>query len=186
MDASPAPEITDQNVQKHIDRKVVTGNEAFNEAMIKEPPSAWSRGQLFMYAFSLIGFFCSTVNGYDGSLINNLLQNPWFKEYYSVNNDGIWAGIISSMYQIGGVVALPFVGPAVDGFGRRIGMFLGAAIIIVGTAIQGTSTGTSQFMGGRFLLGFGVSLVASAGPMYVIELNHPAYRGRVGGKSTHL
>jgi sugar porter (SP) family MFS transporter len=35
-------------------------------------------------------------------------------------------------------------------------------------------------MGGRFLLGFGVSIAASAGPMYVIEINHPAYRGVVG------
>lgn len=32
-------------------------------------------------------------------------------------------------------------------------------------------------MGGRFLLGFGVSLVASAGPMYVVEVTHPAHRG---------
>lgn len=35
-------------------------------------------------------------------------------------------------------------------------------------------------MGGRFLLGFGVSIAASAGPMYVVEINHPAYRGVVG------
>lgn len=37
-------------------------------------------------------------------------------------------------------------------------------------------------MGGRFILGFGVSLVATGGPMYVVEVNHPAYRGVVGGK----
>ena len=90
-------------------------------------------------------------------------------------------GIVSSMYQIGGVAALPFVGPVVDGFGRRIGMFTGSVLIIVGTIIQGLAHGPGQFMGGRFLLGFGVSLVASAGPMYVVEINHPAYRGRVGG-----
>lgn len=121
------------------------------------------------------------MNGYDGSLINNLLQNPWFKEEYHVQNDGIWAGIVSSMYQIGGVVALPFVGPAIDGYGRRWGMLIGALIIVVGTIIQSTSHSTGQFMGGRFLLGFGVSIAASAGPMYVVEMNHPAYRGRVGG-----
>jgi len=77
--------------------------------MIKEPPSAWTTPQIMIYLFSIIGFFCSTMNGYDGSLINNLLQNPWFKEEYGVSSAGIWAGIVSSMYQIGGVVALPFV-----------------------------------------------------------------------------
>ncbi|KAH7156477.1 general substrate transporter [Dactylonectria macrodidyma] len=148
--------------------------------MLKEPPSAWSKAQLFVYAFSIVGFFCSTMNGYDGSLINNLLQNPWFREKYDVENDGLWAGIVSSMYQIGGVVALPFVGPSIDGFGRRVGMLIGALIIIVGTIIQGTSNSQGQFMGGRFLLGFGVSIAASAGPMYVVEINHPAFRGVVG------
>lgn len=62
------------------------------------------------------------MNGYDGSLINNLLQNKWFQDKYNVEADGIWAGIVSSMYQIGGIAALPFVGPVLDGFGRRIGM----------------------------------------------------------------
>lgn len=177
------------DVQHHDDEKkdirttVVTGNEAFNEAMIKEPPQAWSKQQILIYACSTVGFFCSTMNGYDGSLINLLLQNEIFQEEYDVESTGAWAGIISSMYQIGGVIALPFVGPAIDTWGRRVGMFIGAMIIIVGTIIQGTASGDSsqaQFMGGRFLLGFGVSIAAAAGPMYVIEINHPAFRGVVG------
>lgn len=148
--------------------------------MLKEPPSAWSNPQMLIYLFSIVGFFCSTMNGYDGSLINNLLQNKAFQAYYGVENSGIWAGIVSSMYQIGGVVALPFVGPAIDNWGRRIGMMIGAGFIIIGTIIQGTSTVAGSFMGGRFILGFGVSIAAAAGPMYVVEINHPAYRGRVG------
>ncbi|RYP22403.1 hypothetical protein DL767_009062 [Monosporascus sp. MG133] len=160
--------------------KIAQGNEAFNEAMLKEPPSAWSKPQVMIYTFSVVGFFCSTMNGYDGSLINNLLQNPFFQDYYGVENSGIWAGIVSSMYQIGGVVALPFVGPAIDTWGRRWGMIIGAGLIVIGTIIQGTSVAAGSFMGGRFLLGFGVSIAAAAGPMYVVEINHPAYRGRVG------
>jgi sugar porter (SP) family MFS transporter len=148
--------------------------------MTKEPPSAWTKAQIMIYAFSVIGFFCSTMNGYDGSLINNLLQNKAFKEYYGVQSSGIWAGIVSSMYQIGGVVALPFVGPAIDTWGRRVGMVIGAGLVILGTIIQGTSHASQAFMGGRFLLGFGVSIAAAAGPMYVVEINHPAFRGTVG------
>lgn len=70
-------------------------------------------------------------------------------------------------------MALPFVGPAIDTWGRRVGMFIGSLLIILGTIIQATSHEVGQFMGGRFLLGFGVSIAASAGPMYVIEINHP-------------
>ncbi|KAM0329496.1 hypothetical protein ACHAQA_004805 [Verticillium albo-atrum] len=166
--------------KKEVETKIIGGNEAFGEAMIKEPPRAWSKAMILVYLFSIVGFFCSTMNGYDGSLINNLLQNPWFRERYGVDYTGIWVGIVSSMYQIGGVVAIPFVGPAIDTWGRRYGMLIGSVLIIVGTIIQGLSNGASQFMGGRFLLGFGVSIVASAGPMYVVEINHPAFRGVVG------
>ncbi|TWU76327.1 hypothetical protein ED733_005940 [Metarhizium rileyi] len=118
-----------------------------------------------IYLFSLIAFFNSTVNGYDGSLINNLLQNPWFIAKYNGSNSGIWAGIVSSMYQIGSIVALPFLGPVCDSYGRRAGMACGAAPISIGTIVQGTSDAASQFMGGRFFLGFGVSLMATGGPI---------------------
>jgi hypothetical protein len=47
---------------------------------------------------------------------------------------------------------MPFVGTVLDGFDCRLGM----------------------------LSGFGGSLADSAGPTYAIEINHPAYRGRIG------
>lgn len=72
------------------------------------------------------------MNGYDGSLINNLLQNPWFRDQYGVGTDGIGVGILTSIYQIGGVVALPFVGPAMDSLGRRKAMAVGAILVIIG------------------------------------------------------
>lgn len=97
--------------------------------------------------------------------------------------DGL--GIVTAMYQIGSVAAIPFVGPAIDTWGRRAGMFIGAFIIIIGVIIQITCITrpdtTNQFMGGRFFLGFGVSIMSAAGPTYVIETAHPAHRGVVGG-----
>lgn len=63
--------------------------------------------------------------------------------------------------------------------GRRVGMLLGAAIIVIGTIVQATCYNLAGFMAGRFLLGFGVSICASAGPVYVSEMAHPAYRGQM-------
>jgi MFS family permease len=60
-------------------------------------------------------------------------------------------------------------------------MFIGSAIIIIGTAIQGPSRNLAQFMIGRFILGFGVAITSSAGPAYVSEMAHPAYRGVMTG-----
>lgn len=81
--------------QKVVETKVVRGNEAYNQAMLLEPPKAWSTPQILIYMSSLIGFFCSTMNGYDGSLINNLLENPYFQAAWNVQSSGIWAGIVS-------------------------------------------------------------------------------------------
>jgi MFS family permease len=89
--------------------------------------------------------------------------------------------INSAMYQIGGISALPFVGPAIDTWGRRVGMMIGAILIVLGVIVNGTTLynpgDIGQLQGGRFVLGFGVSIVSSAGPIYVVETAHPAWRG---------
>lgn len=87
------------------------------------------------------------------------------------------------MYTIGGVCALPFIGPAIDTWGRGVGMLIGSASVVLGTVIMRTAINRSsvgQFEGGRFLVGWGVAIACAAGPMYVIEVSHPAYRGIVG------
>ena len=164
--------------------KVVTGDETFNQAMLKEPPQRFSSAAILLYAFSIVGFFCSTTNGYDGSLFGTLLANKAFTSFFNVQDVGIWTGIVTSMYQIGSVVAIPFIGPAIDTFGRKAGMFIAAFIIVLGVVIQLaclSNANVGQFMGGRFLLGFGVGIIGSAGPIYVVEISHPAHRGVVTG-----
>ncbi|KFY02454.1 hypothetical protein O988_02142 [Pseudogymnoascus sp. VKM F-3808] len=186
QDDALAHEEEEQTMEKHnvVETKVLHGDEAFQQAMLKEPPIPWNAIAIQLYLISIVGFFCSTSNGYDSSLFNNLLNNKAFKAFFNVKNVGIWAGIVTSMNQIGGVTALPFVGPAIDTFGRRVGMMIGGVTITLGVILQGTCVSNAsigQFMGGRFFMGMGITLIASAGPCYVIEVSHPAYRGVVTG-----
>ena len=51
----------------------------------------------------------------------------------------------------------------------------------LGTAVQSTAHTTGQFIGGRFVLGFGASIASAAGPAYTVELAHPSYRGTMAG-----
>ena len=60
-------------------------------------------------------------------------------------------------------------------------MAIGSVFIIGGTAIQATSREIGQFMAGRFLVGFGVSIISTAAPAYVVEMAHPAWRGAFTG-----
>lgn len=136
----------------------------------------------------MVGFMCQTMNGFDGSLFNGLTANTVFKTTFNGSSSGSWAAIVSAMYQIGGVVALPAVGPCIDTWGRRAGMFIGSIFIILGTIVSGLSNvngaNLGMFMGGRFLLGFGVSIASAAGPIYVVEMAHPTFRGIATGQSS--
>lgn len=105
-------------------------------------------------------------------LMGNLNANKTFLHFFGGHKDGPWQAITSAMYQIGGLAALPFVGLCVDSWGRKPGMFIGATIIILGCIVNGTtvlrsgpSVATGQFQAGRFVLGFGVSIVSAAGPI---------------------
>lgn len=129
----------------------------FDEARRKEPPQAFTTTSLRLYLICAVGFLCSTLNGYDTSLLDGLLQNHRLRTFFHGSNQGIWVGIVSSIYQIGSITGIPFSGPALDTWGRRKGIFLGVCVVMLGTLIQGTTVYThslSQFMAGRFLLGF--------------------------------
>ncbi|KAK3618566.1 hypothetical protein LTR56_024558 [Elasticomyces elasticus] len=164
--------------------KVVKGSEAYAEALLKEKPSLSSFVTWKLIGCLLIGCFCQTVNGFDGSVFGGLTANSRFLDYFHGTNDGEWAALNSAMYQIGSVCGLPFVGPSIDLYGRRAGMVTGALVIILGCILNGLTLhasnyhqATSMLQGGRFLLGFGVSILSSAGPIYVVETAHPAWRG---------
>ena len=164
-----------------VEIKVVKGSEAFNEALLKEKPRWGSLITWQLVGCLLLGCFAQTMNGFDGSLFNGLNSNKQFLAFFHGETSGEWQAINAAMYQIGGICALPFVGPAIDTWGRKIGMAIGAWIIILGCIINGTTLynpgAIGQLQAGRFILGFGVSIISAAGPIYVVETAHPAWRG---------
>ena len=51
-----------------------------------------------------------------------------------------------------------------DRYGRRKTMFVGAILIILGMVIAATGSTIGQFAAGRFVLGFGISVMTVAAP----------------------
>lgn len=76
--------------------KTAIGDEAFQQAMIKEPPPKLAAPILIIA--SLVAFCCSTANGYDGSLLGTLLSNDKFKDFFGVGNAGIDTGKPSARF----------------------------------------------------------------------------------------
>lgn len=94
---------------------------------------------------------------------------------------GSTTGLVFAMYNIGSLSAMPFTGPTNDYFGRRVGMFVGGVIVIIGTCVQAPSTNRDMFLAGRFVLGFGVAFCCVSAPCHASEMAHPSWRGTLTG-----
>ncbi|KAL7270835.1 hypothetical protein RUND412_006444 [Rhizina undulata] len=157
------------------------GNVGLADALEQAKPSPWTRRLFKLYFFLFIAFLNSCINGYDGSLMGGINAMGTYQRYFHMSDVGSSTGLVFSIYTIGNIVGSFFCGPFTDWWGRRWGMFIGAAFIILGTCIQAPATSRAMFIGGRFVLGFGVATCATAGPSYVAEMAHPAWRGTITG-----
>lgn len=79
------------------------------------------------------------------------------------------------------MVGSPFAAILSDKFGRKICMFWGGIVIIVGMIIISTSGTIPQFVVGRFVLGVGIAIMTVAAPAYAVEISPPHWRGRATG-----
>jgi MFS family permease len=134
-----------------------------------------------LYGIMCIGYLISTMNGFDSSLMGAINAMIPYQKTFGLSGEGSSTGIIFIVYNLGQIAAFPFCGFFADGYGRRVCIFIGCALVLVGTAVQATAHEMDQFIGGRFLLGFGASIASAAGPAYTVELAHPAYRGTMAG-----
>lgn len=166
--------------QKTI-KEATVASVALAAALEAEKPSLWSRGMIQLYMIMGIGYLVSTLNGFDSSLMGSINAMEGYQKTFGLSGAGASTGIIFIIYNLGQIAAFPFCGMLADGWGRRICIFIGCAIVLVGTAVQATAHETGHFIAGRFVLGFGASIASAAGPAYTVELAHPAYRGTMAG-----
>jgi len=175
------PDIHDEKPTGKVVQEEAVHSVALAEAFQASKPSLWSKSMLKLYFIMAIGYLVSTLNGYDSSLMGAINAMKSYQDTFGLSGEGSSTGIIFIIYNCGQIAAFPFCGFLADGYGRRICIFVGCALVIVGTAVQTTAHHTGQFIGGRFILGFGASIASAAGPAYTVELAHPSYRGTMAG-----
>ncbi|KAH8816000.1 general substrate transporter [Xylogone sp. PMI_703] len=143
--------------------------------------SPWTWRMCRLYLVLACAYLCGCLNGYDGSLMGGLNGMKSYQRYFHMTVAGSSTGLVFAMYNIGSVAAVFFTGPTNDYLGRRAGMFIGSALVILGTCIQAPATSHGMFLGGRFVLGFGVAFCCVSAPTFVAELAHPKWRGTLTG-----
>ncbi|KAI1260122.1 lactose permease [Xylariaceae sp. FL1019] len=175
------PSISVHDEVKGDTHEISTASTALASAVLEQKPKLLSPNMLRLYAIMAVSYLVSTMNGFDSSLMGAINAMESYQKTFGLSGAGSGTGLVFIIYQIGQIASFPFCGFFADGYGRRWCIFIGCLIVLVGTAIQTTADELPQFIGGRFVLGFGASIASAAGPAYTVELAHPAYRGTMAG-----
>ncbi|KAN0108754.1 general substrate transporter [Hyaloscypha variabilis] len=153
------------------------------DALAKDKPSPWAGHMWKLYAIMIVVTLNDCMNGYDGSLMSSINAMKPYHDYFNVGMQGGGTGIVFAIYSAGSLSSLPFAASAADRYGRRFGMFIGSFLILIGTIIEASCKqgALGQFMGGRFIIGFGVNIACTSAPTYLVEMAYPSWRGVFGG-----
>ncbi|KAJ9625835.1 hypothetical protein H2203_004599 [Taxawa tesnikishii (nom. ined.)] len=74
-----------------------------------------------------------------------------------------------------------FAGTTADRYGRKVAIYVGCVLFIVGAVLQAAAFSLAQMTVGRLVVGFGVGSAAMIIPMYIAEVSPAKYRGRMIG-----
>ncbi|KAL3487615.1 putative transporter [Aspergillus germanicus] len=142
-------------------------------------PNPWGRGHLKLYAACLIIYLCSTMNGYDGSLMGSINVLPEYQSYY--NTSGASAtGLVFSIFNIGQMAGALFVWVN-DVCGRRMTLRVTAFLICCSAVFTALAPTLPAFIAARFLLSFFSTICCVAAPMLLVEIAPPLHRATVAG-----
>ncbi|KAI9574380.1 hypothetical protein HD554DRAFT_2165878 [Boletus coccyginus] len=129
-------------------------------------------GQVSWYIFDVALLI---RRSFDSSMLNGLQAVPSWVEYYHHPHSAL-LGLISAMYPLGSIFALPFVPSIVDKFGRRYAMLVGSIITMIGGVLQGAALNLTMFIVARFVVGLGIVFSIVAASSLIGELSHPKER----------
>ncbi|CAA9961941.1 hypothetical protein CFE70_005341 [Pyrenophora teres f. teres 0-1] len=147
----------------------------------------WNKPNLRMMYLWL---FCCCMgveitSGFDSQLIGTLQFskpfNTFFGEGYK-DKDGKASikpsiiGIMSSCYQLGSICAVPVAPWLSQRYGRRMSVFIGSVIMVIGALLQGFAQHIGMYIIARMLLGFGILFAIVSGSSLIGELAYPKER----------
>ncbi|KAJ3726380.1 general substrate transporter [Lentinula guzmanii] len=142
-----------------------------------------------VYMNAIIATFAATMIGYDSAFIGTSITLASFKTEFSLTTkstaelDIISANIVS-MYQAGSFFGAIFGYPIGYFLGRKWGLFISAAIFVIGAILQtvaNSSIGLGTIYAGRVIAGMAIGVASNLAPIYVAEIAPPAIRGRLIG-----
>ncbi|KAH9940241.1 hexose transporter [Amylocystis lapponica] len=142
-----------------------------------DPNRTWYNNKrlIRLHAWVVLLVITSSANGFDGSLMNSFQSLQQWETYFD-NPKGGKLGLLNAIQNIGSLAGYPFAPYASDYYGRRITIWWGALVMLIGVAVQSAAINFGMFIGARFCIGFGLTFAANSAPMLITEIAYPTYR----------
>ncbi|OCL07237.1 MFS sugar transporter [Glonium stellatum] len=149
--------------------------------------SQTSKYNRLVTVFVALGSF---TYGYCASVIGSTIGQPGWYSYFNLPPQGEPGystttthaiGTANGLFSAGGAVGALFMMWSCEKFGRKVNIQLGAALSVLGGALQGGAAALGMFQAGRFISGMGIGVLVTVCPMYLAEMSSPFVRGWLVG-----
>lgn len=148
-------------------------NEVSLAQIIKSNPvDRWSKSRIKLYLICVVLYLCSTMNGFDGSLMTSINTLPEYVDYFNLSQSPAGTGLVFSIYPIGAMCAITLIWLA-DYIGRVKAIMVGLVILMAGAIASATTSSHDGFIAARFFISFGGVISLSAAPPYLVEILPP-------------
>ncbi|KAH8683701.1 general substrate transporter [Ilyonectria robusta] len=119
--------------------------------------------------------------GYDSGIISSTLAQKHLLAYFGGGITDSEAGRIVSSFTGGAILGCLAVSFLADWIGRRMTVFTGSVIAVLGSAIQTGATSIAMLIAGRLIAGFAIGILSAVVPMYCSEIAQAEIRGALSG-----
>lgn len=126
----------------------------------------------------LCGLLTQTATGFDASMLNGMQSLPQWQAFFGTPM-GTRLGAMTFGPNGGVLISILISSQLCDWFGRRIPIFGGSLLVIIGAVIQTVATNYAMFVASRFVIGFGLGIVSTASPPLLSEVAYPTHRAQI-------
>ncbi|MCJ1259176.1 myo-inositol transporter [Lignoscripta atroalba] len=133
----------------------------------------------FSWLISITAAIGGMLFGYDTGIISAVLVYLYEDLGHTLSSGE--KELITSITSGGAFFGAIAAGLTADRFGRKIAIYLGCALFIIGAVLQAAAYSVAQMTVGRLVVGFGVGSAAMIVPLYIAEVAPAKYRGRMIG-----
>lgn len=137
-----------------------------------------------VYCAATVAACTGYIYGYNTTIISGvsftLVNNTYFTNTHEGSQLSYLQGLLTSTIMIGGMIG-SFIGPIMaNKYGRRFGLFICGAICTIFCIILGSVNNFIAVCIVRGLVGIGVGISCTVGPLYMAEVSPIELRGSLG------